>query len=304
MTFPRIVFLGSPAFAVPSLRALAPSVVGVVTQPDRPAGRGRRPAPCAVKVAAQELGLPVIQPEKMALALDQLRAWQPDLIVVAAFGKILRPHVLALPALGCLNVHASLLPRYRGAAPIPAAILAGDAEAGITLMKMDEGLDTGPTMAQRAIPIEPGDTTATLTPRLAILGADLLRETLPAILTGEPAPIPQNAGLATYAPQLKKEDGLLRFGDTAQSLERRVRAMNDWPGAYVLYHGAPLKILRAHAQPAPAADQGRVVRIGSLPAIGATGGLLVLDEVQPAGKKPMSAASFLNGNPNFVGSQL
>ncbi len=304
MTFPRTVFMGSPAFAVPSLRALAPSVVGVVTQPDRPAGRGRQPTPCAVKLAARELGLPVIQPEKMSLALDQLRAWQPDLIVVAAFGKILRPNVLALPALGCLNVHASLLPRHRGAAPIPAAILAGDAETGITLMKMDEGLDTGPTVAQRAIPIEPGDTTATLTPRLAILGADLLRETLPAILTGELAPIPQNAGLATYAPQLKKEGGLLRFGDTAQSLERRVRAMNNWPGAYVLYHGAPLKILRAHTQPAPAAEPGRVVKTGNLPAIGAAGGLLVLDEVQPAGKKPMSGANFLNGNPSFVGSQL
>lgn len=304
MPLPRIVFMGSPAFAVPSLRALADSVVGVVTQPDRPAGRGRAPAPCAVKQAALDLGLPLIQPEKMRDALDQLRAWQPELIVVAAFGKILRPDVLELPPLGCLNAHASLLPRHRGAAPIPAAILAGDVETGITLMKMDAGLDTGPILIQRPTPILPTDTAASLTTRLAALGAELLRDSLSDYVAGNLRPIPQDETLATYAPQLKKEEGLLHFTESAVALERRVRAMSDWPGAFANYNGAPLKILRARAQIDLTAPSGKVVKAGNQPAIGTAEGVLVLDEIQPAGKKPMSGASFLNGNPNFVGSQL
>lgn len=304
MPLPRIVFMGSPAFAVPSLRALAGSVVGVVTQPDRPAGRGRAPAPCAVKQAATDLGLPIIQPEKMRDALDQLRAWRPELIVVAAFGKILRPDVLELPPLGCLNAHASLLPRHRGAAPIPAALLAGDAETGITLMKMDAGLDTGPILIQRPMPILPTDTAAALTLRLAALAAELLRDSLSDVVAGKLKPTPQNESRATYAPQLKKEDGLLHFTESAVALERRVRAMSDWPGAFVNYKGAPLKILRAHVRRDRIAAQGRVIKVDGQPAIGTPEGALALDEIQPAGKKPMSSASFLNGNPNFVGSQL
>lgn len=304
MPLPRIVFMGSPAFAVPPLRALAGSVVGVVTQPDRPAGRGRAPAPCAVKRVTLELGLPLIQPERMRDALDQLKDWQPELIVVAAFGKILRPDVLELPPLGCLNAHASLLPRHRGAAPVPAALLAGDAETGITLMKMDAGLDTGPILIQRPTPILPSDTAATLTLRLATLGAELLRDSLSDYVAGKLKPTPQDETLATYAPQLKKEDGLLHFTESAAALERRVRAMSDWPGAFVNYNGVPLKILRAQAQIDLTAPSGKVVKVGSQPAIGTAEGVLVLDEIQPAGKKPMSGASFLNGNPNFVGAQL
>lgn len=304
MPLPRIVFMGSPAFAVPSLRALAGSVVGVVTQPDRPAGRGRAPAPGAVKQAATDLGLPIIQPEKMRDALDQLRAWRPELIVVAAFGKILRPDVLELPPLGCLNAHASLLPRHRGAAPIPAALLAGDAETGITLMKMDAGLDTGPILIQRPMPILPTDTAAALTLRLAALAAELLRDSLSDVVAGKLKPTPQNESRATYAPQLKKEDGLLHFTESAVALERRVRAMSDWPGAFVNYKGAPLKILRAHVRRDRIAAQGRVIKVDGQPAIGTPEGALALDEIQPAGKKPMSGASFLNGNQNFVGAQL
>ncbi|MBI3764167.1 MAG: methionyl-tRNA formyltransferase, partial [Chloroflexi bacterium] len=198
----RVVFMGSPDFAVPSLRALCAGheIVGVVTQPDRPAGRGRRLAESAVKVTARELGLPIIQPESLRApgALAALRDWSPDAIVVADFGQILRQDVLHLPPFGCLNVHASLLPRHRGAAPIPAAILAGDAETGVTIMKMDAGLDTGPILARRSEAIHPDDTTATLTARLARLGADLLSETLPAYLARQITPQPQDDSQATY----------------------------------------------------------------------------------------------------------
>lgn len=306
MAAERVVFMGSPAFAVPSLRVAAEqcTVVGVVTQPDKPAGRGRQLTPSAVKLAALELGLPLIQPDKMREALPQLRSWRPDLILVAAFGKILRPEVLNLPPLGCVNVHASLLPRHRGAAPVAAALLAGDPETGVTLMKMDEGLDTGPILSARAIPISPADTAATLTARLAALGAELLRDCLPDLLAGKLAPRPQDGSRATYAPQLKKEDGLLRFTDPAVALERRVRAMNDWPGAYITYSGQSIKILRAHVRPDRFAAPGRVIQVDGQPALGTAEGALVLDEIQPAGKKPMPAADYLNGNPGIIGTNL
>ncbi len=302
---PRIVFMGSPDFAIPALRALAASggdkprpydVIGVVTQPDRPAGRGRTLVPPAVKLAAQALGLPVIQPERLRTpdAMEQLRAWAPDVIVVAAFGQILRAEVLDLPCYGCLNVHASLLPRGRGAAPIQAAILAGDAETGVTIMKMDAGVDTGPLLSQRSIPILPGDTAGSLFGKLSRLGAELLLETLPLYLSGEIQPQPQDDSHSTYAPLLKKEDGLLDFNRPAEELERRVRAVNPWPGAFMLWLGAPLKIHRAHAFTAKAESGKHLIHQG-LPAIGTTDGLLVFDELQPAGKKPMSGKAFLAG---------
>jgi methionyl-tRNA formyltransferase len=302
----RIVFMGSPGFAVPSLRAAAHlgTIAGVVTQPDKPAGRGKQLTPPAIKTAALELGLPVIQPDKMRDALLQLEAWAPDLIIVAAFGKILRNNVLNLPHLGCLNVHASLLPRWRGAAPINAAILAGDSETGITLMKMDEGLDTGDMLSTRSISIAPIDTATSLTARLADLGAQLLTDSLSHYLAGELTATPQDSAQATYAHQLKKEDGLLHYTESAEALERRVRAMTDWPGAYFIYNGAPLKVLHAHLRPDRYAAPGRVIKIDGLPAIGTAEGSLVLDELQPPGKKPMPAASYLNGNPSFVGSVI
>ena len=212
---PRIVFMGSPDFAIPTLEALAArySVIGSVTQPDRPAGRGGTLKPPAVKSAALRLGIPVIQPEKLRApeAMAQLQAWAPDLIVVAAFGQILRPAVLDLPRFGCINVHGSLLPRGRGAAPIQAAILNGDKETGITIMKMDPGVDTGPILSQRAIPIAPDETGGSLFEKMATIGAELLLETLPKYLSGEIQPRPQPEEGATYAPMLKKEDGLLDF---------------------------------------------------------------------------------------------
>ncbi len=304
MRTPRIVFMGSPDFAVPSLEALAGRypVVGVVTQPDRPAGRGGTLKPPAVKEAALRLGIPVIQPEKLRQpeAMEQLRAWQPDVIVVAAFGQILRPAVLELPPFGCVNVHGSLLPRWRGAAPIQAAILAGDAETGITIMKMDAGVDTGPILSQRAIPIAPDETGGSLFAKMAALGADLLLETLPRYLAGEIQPRPQPEEGVTYAPMLKKEDGLLDFSQPAAALERRVRAMNPWPGAFFEWNGAPLKVLRASVSGAKSPGAGSRLTVEGRPALGCGEGILILEEVQPAGKKPMPGKAFLAGARGWV----
>lgn len=296
---PRIVFMGSPEFALPTLGALAKQypVVGVVTQPDRPAGRGRSLRPPPVKLLAESLGLPVIQPERLRApeAIAQLRAWAPDLIVVAAYGQILRPDVLELPAFGCLNVHASLLPRWRGAAPIQAAILNGDSETGVTIMRMDAGVDTGPILSQRATPILAEDTAGTLGERLAKLGAELLLDTLPDYLSGNLQPRPQDESHATFAPLLTRADGVLDFHKPVESLARQVRAFNPWPGAYFTWQGAPLKVLRAHTIPASDFQPGRLSIYEGLPAVEAQGGLLVLDEVQPAGRKALSGADFLRG---------
>ncbi|HXF86171.1 MAG TPA: methionyl-tRNA formyltransferase [Anaerolineales bacterium] len=294
----KIVFMGSPEFALPTLRALADhyEVVGVVTQPDRASGRGREPKPPPVKTLALELKIPIIQPERLKQpeAMEQLQKWNPDLIVVAAFGQILKPEVLTLPRFGCLNVHASLLPRWRGAAPIHAAILHGDEETGVTIMKMDEGLDTGPILAKRSIRLTRDDTTGSVTQTLSHLGATLLIEILPDYLSGKLQPIPQPDEGATYAPMLKKEDGKLDFTRDVNELERSVRAFNPWPGAFMEFDGAMLKIHRAHVE-AGEAEVGQRLIWRNQPAVGARGGILVLDEVQPAGKKPMSGKSFLAG---------
>jgi methionyl-tRNA formyltransferase len=290
--------MGSPDFSLPTLRALAEvyKVVGVVTQPDRVSGRGRELRPPPVKPLAQELDIPVIQPEKLRQpeAMEQLRLWNPDLIVVAAFGQILKKDVLYLPRFGCINVHASLLPRWRGAAPINAAILHGDEETGITIIKMDVGLDTGPMLTQRSIPLTREDTAGSVFEKLSQLGADLLIETLPDYLSGKIEPVPQPEEGMTYAPMLKKEEGRLDFTHPADELERRVRAFHPWPGAFMDFDGTLLKIHRAHVEVGDA-EMGQRLMYGDQPAVGAGNGLLVLDEVQPAGKKPMSGKSFLAG---------
>lgn len=290
--------MGSPDFALPTLRALtnAYDVVGVVTQPDRASGRGREQKAPAVKMLALELGIPVIQPEKLRQpeAMEQLRAWKPDLIVVTAFGQILRKEVLDLPSHGCINVHASLLPRWRGAAPIQAAILHGDEETGVTIMQMDVGLDTGPILSQRSVRLKPEDTAGSVFEKLSVLGADLLIEILPDYLSEKLTPTPQPEDGMTYAPMIKKEDGQLDFTDDVHALERRVRAFNPWPGAVMDFEGANLKIHRAHVEVQNASVGQRLI-YRNQPAVGAQGGVLVLDEVQPAGKKPMSGKSFLAG---------
>jgi len=296
---PETVFMGSPEFALPVLRRLATEypVVGVVTQPDRPAGRGRRLTPPPVKQLAREMNLPVIQPRKLSEpeAMHQLEAWSPHLIVVAAFGQILRQAVLDMPRYGCINVHASLLPRWRGAAPVQAAILHGDGETGVTIMKMDPGIDTGPTLQQRSISISHQDIAGSLAAKLADLGADLLVHTLPGYLNGDLLPQSQDDMKATYAPMIKKEDGLLDFNQAAAFLERKIRALNPWPGAHMLWKGQVLKLHRAHVAEGSAMTPGTRLIVQKLPAISTGDRLLVIDELQPAGKNVMNGGDFLHG---------
>ncbi len=306
----KVVFMGTPDFAVPALQKLieTQTVVGVVTQPDKPAGRGKKLRPSPVKVVAQAAGIPVYQPKSLRRkeAAAPLWEWQPDVIVVAAFGQILRPHVLELPPHGCINVHASLLPRWRGASPIQHAILAGDTETGVCLMQMDVGLDTGPVYVCRSAPIAPTDTAATLHDRLAQLGAALLETHLDDIVDGRISPTPQDDSLSTYAPMIKKEDGRLDWSQSAAELERRVRAMTPWPGAFTSWRGELLKIRAAqlYAGNVPADQPGLVVeRQGALVISTGDGGLQLL-EVQLAGKKAMAVADFQRGHQDFIGSVL
>ncbi|MBS3783383.1 MAG: methionyl-tRNA formyltransferase [Anaerolineae bacterium] len=306
----RIVFMGTPRFAVPTLEALtdAHHVVGVVTQPDRPAGRGRELRRSPVKEAALEHDLPLFQPRTIRTpeALAQLAEWSSDVIVVAAFGQILSQEVLELPPYGCLNVHASLLPRWRGAAPVAAAILAGDEVTGVTIMKMDAGLDTGPVLAQREEPIRPDDTRATLTERLSYVGAELLAETLPSYLAGKLRPRPQADEQATLADQLRKGDGRLDWSRKAVELDRKVRAFTPWPGTFTFWRDRRLKVLRVSPLPDWAGDAapGTVVEVDEGAAVATSEGALRLEEVQLAGKRAMSMSPFLRGRREFVGSRL
>ncbi len=300
-----IVFMGSPDFALPTLAALHEhfNVVGVVTQPDRPAGRGRTPRPPDVKRKAQELDLPVIQPEslKSPEALAQLEAWSPDVIVVAAYGQILRESVLTLPPFGCVNVHASLLPRWRGAAPIQAAILHDD-KTGVTIMKMDKGLDTGPILSQREVPISLDMTGGRLFDVLATEGAALLIDTLPRYLAGDITPRPQDDSLSTYAPMLKKADGKLDFSKPAKTLARQVRAYHPWPGAFQFFEGKRLKIYQAHAVSKPSTVPGERTIVDDKPAWGTAEGVLVLDRLQMSGRQVVSGEAFLHGVRDWINS--
>jgi methionyl-tRNA formyltransferase len=297
----RIVFMGSPEFALPPLTALAQNyqVVGVITQPDRPAGRGKILTPPPVKSLALSLDIPVMQPEKLkdTAAMEQLQAWQPDLIVVAAFGQILRQNVLEMPHLGCINIHASLLPRWRGAAPIQAAILNGDNQTGVTIMLMDAGVDTGAILSQRIEPIKTDDTTRVLSARLANIGAELLFETLPLYLNKSITPQNQPEQGMTYAPMLKKEDAKLDFSQSAQANDRKIRAYNPWPGAFTIWRGNALKLLKSHVIDSAEAplNPGATLVIEQMPAVFTSKGILVFDEVQPAGKKIMPGNIFLQG---------
>jgi methionyl-tRNA formyltransferase len=306
----RVIFMGTPKFAVPTLKALteAHQVVGVVTQPDRPAGRGRDLHQSAVKRVAMERDLPVFQPRSLRTpeAVAQLAEWKPEVIVVAAFGQILTEEVLDLPPYGCLNVHASLLPRWRGAAPVAAAILAGDEVTGVTIMKMDPGLDTGPILAQREEPIRADDTRATLTERLSIVGAELLVETLPGYLSGEIEPQPQEDEGATVAKQLRKEDGRLDWSRPAIVLDRKIRAFSPWPGTFTFWQERRLKVIEASPLPdwEREASPGTVVEVPDGAAVATGEGALRLEKIQLAGKRAMAIGPFLRGRQNFVGSRL
>jgi methionyl-tRNA formyltransferase len=301
--------MGSPDFALPSLETLAKNytVVGVVTQPDRPAGRGKKLTPPPIKTLAHELGMPVIQPQRIAdgESMSVLKGWDPELIVVTAFGQILRSEVLDLPPNGSINVHASLLPRWRGAAPIQAAILHGDPKTGVTIMKMDTGIDTGPMLSQRELFISGQETGGSLAPKLAELGAQLLIETLPDYLNGDLQPIPQQ-GEPSYAPMIKKSDGELDFNQSAAVLERKIRAFQPWPGTFMNWNKQRLKIHQARTVMINSHDAqsddipGRHTIFEEFPAVTTGEGLLVFEQVQPAGKKPMPGPVFLRGAREWI----
>jgi methionyl-tRNA formyltransferase len=302
--------MGTPRFAVPVLERLAGEheVVAVVTQPDRPGGRGQQPAPPAVKRSAERLGLTVYQPETLraAAAQAQLAQWQPEVVVVAAFGLIVPQAMLDVPPLGCVNVHASLLPRWRGAAPIAAAILAGDGLSGVTIMRMDAGVDTGAVLAQRTEAVRSDDTQESLAARLSALGAGLLGDVLPAYGRGELEARPQPEAGVTYAPHMTKEDGRLDWSRPAVELDRQVRALSPWPGTYTHWRNARLKVLKAQALPdwSGNACPGTVVMVARRPAVATGAGALLMENLQIAGKRPMDGMAFVRGQRDFINSQL
>jgi methionyl-tRNA formyltransferase len=293
----RIVFCGTPEVAVPSLRAAGDGgrdVVLVLTQPDRPAGRGLRPRPSPVKEAALGLGLRVLDPPKPRDVRAELEAARPDAIVVVAYGHIFRTWLLALPRLGCINVHFSLLPRHRGPAPLAWAILEGDAETGVTIMRMDDGVDTGPVFLREREAIRGDDTQATLGARLAELGARLLSRTLGGLADGSARAAPQPAQGASHARMLVAEDGRLDWTRPAEEIERRVRGLAPWPGTFTTWRGRLLKI-RAAAVRAGASRPGAVRLEGGAVLVGTGEGEVELRTVQPEGKPSMDAAAWARG---------
>ena len=304
----RIVFMGTPDFAAPLVEACATlgELVAVVTQPDRPKGRGNAVVAPPVKVWAEAHGIPVWQPLKVKTGdfEAQLRAVSPDVAVVAAYGRILPKGVLDAPRLGCVNVHASLLPKLRGAAPIQWAIAQGESETGVCLMQMDEGLDTGPVLARRAISIAADETGGSLFDKLSALGRELLVAELPRFLRGELQPMPQDHPRHTLAPIIDKQDGKLDFTRDAVALERRVRAFDPWPGTFTLLEGKLLKVLRAHVG-SGSGSPGTVLAADAHGLVVACGqGALCIDVLQLEGRKRMGAAEFLAGHRLAVGSLL
>jgi methionyl-tRNA formyltransferase len=310
----RILFLGTAELSCASLQALAGNpqfqIAAVVTQPDRPQGRDLKPQPSPVKSLALKLGLPVLQPPRARdeQFIAELRALQPDLVVVVAYGQILPPAILDLPRHGCLNVHTSLLPKYRGAAPIQWAIANGDTGTGVTIMKMDVGLDTGPIVSQRRTAILPADDSVTLHDRLAQLGAELLIQTIPDYVAGKIQPVPQPAEGASHAAKIKKEDGHIDWNQPAQTIWNRLRAFTPWPGAFTFLPGQPkphlLKIWKAEV----IEKSGRVGEILLADKTGIIVGCgkdaLRILELQREGGRRMNAAEFLAGHALKVGESF
>ena len=307
----KLIFLGTPPFSVPALKALNESihdVVMVVSQPDRPRGRGRKVTPPAVKVAAEEMGYQIIQPRSIKTRefMDQIGKLKPDFLIVVAFGRILPEDVLAVPRLGTINVHASLLPKYRGPAPIQWAIINGEQETGVCTMLMEKELDTGDILLTAEEPIKPDDTAGTLHDRLAANGAPLLIETLKAFADGTIQPIPQDHAYATYAPMLSKDDGLINWNKSAVSLEAFIRGVTPWPGAYTFHGDNRLKIFKSHPLLMKITEPPGTVLKGFPDElrIATADGVLSVQEIQGASGKRLSIKEFLRGNKIPPGSVL
>jgi methionyl-tRNA formyltransferase len=297
----KIIYMGTPLFAVPPLLALAAAgheIEGVVTRVDKPAGRGRVLVAPPVKLTAREKGFNVFQPRRVREQefLEVLRTLAPDVIVVAAYGQILPREILSLPRYGCLNIHASLLPLYRGAAPINWAIVRGETRTGITIMQMDEGMDTGAILLQEGIPIEPQDTAGKLTDKLSVLGARLIITALQGVESGTLTAIAQDGSRATHAPLLKKEDGLIDWKLPAMEIHNRIRGLSPWPGAYGFLDGKIVKIIASEAV-AGSGEPGSLYEQDKKTLDTGTGsGMLRILVIQPEGKKPMTAEEFLRGH--------
>jgi len=291
--------MGSPEFSLPSLQGLIDNfkVVGVITQPDRPSGRGKLMTQPPVKILAEKHGIPILQPEKLkdSGVFETLQSWAPDFIVVVAFGQILRQNVLDLPKYGCINVHGSILPRWRGAAPIQAAILHGDQETGVTIMKMDKGVDTGDIYSIRKIPIDKNDNTETLSNKLSVLGSTLLIETIFKLLDGKIDSQKQDDSFATYAPMIRKEDGILDIQKNAIELEQQIRAFYPWPGSFIELNDEKMKIFAAEVINFDGLKPGERKVLDGYPVIGTAAGGLKIIKIQPAGRKIISGKEFLFG---------
>lgn len=300
----RIVFIGTGEIGVPTLQALLESdhkVIAVVTQPDKPVGRTQVVESPLTKKAVATTEIPVLQPSRIKerQAIDEIQALEPDVIVVMAYGQILPRDVLQIPKVACLNLHASLLPRWRGAAPIQAAIASGDRETGITVMYMDEGLDTGDVLLQGAVELLPGDTGGSLHDRLAKVAPGVLFKSLELLAAGKAPRAPQNNAFATYAPKLKREDGYIDWSDPAEAIERKIRAFDPWPGAFTELTIGKLKVFSAKIIDLPE-QPGRVRLVDGELVITAGDRALALDEVQLEGKRRMSAAEFVRGHPSIA----
>lgn len=302
MTKPRILFMGTPEFAVQALTGLVKHgypVIGVVTQPDRPRGRGRATAPSAVKRLADDLRLTVFQPDKVRHPsfLETFRDLAPDLVIVAAFGQILPKEIIHAPRLGCINIHPSLLPKYRGAAPINWALIRGEEKTGVSIMRMDEGVDSGAILLQEETPIDPSETYGMLHDRLAKLGAELLLVALAMLQTGTLQPLPQDDRLATTAPRLSREEGLIHWENDHRTIVALIRGLSPHPCAYTTIDGKQLKIFIASAETVPVTEAPGTVA-GETAAglrVAAGNGFVLLEELQFEGKKRMAARDFLRG---------
>jgi methionyl-tRNA formyltransferase len=305
----RVVFLGSPEFAVPCLRALHAQheVALVVSQPDKPAGRGGQLTAPAVKTAALGLGLSVIQPRSARTGelRDALAATGAELAVVVAYGKILPPPVLAALPRGCINVHGSLLPKYRGAAPVQWAVIRGERETGVSIMQLDEGMDTGPVFLERRVAIDPDETAGELLARLAPIGAAALLEAIAAITSGTARAVAQDHASASHAPMLAKADGAIDFARPAGEVAARIRGVDPWPGAHALLRGQPVKLFRARPAPGGPAVAGTVLAIDPAGVhVAALDGAVVIRDLQAAGRKRLAAAQFAAGRGIATGDVL